>query len=54
MFDELANATTLSLLLVAVWQLARVLGVRMVEETLTRRAQAKTEWETCPQCGKRL
>jgi hypothetical protein len=44
MFDELAETTTLSLLIVTAWQLGRVLAVRMVEETLARRAQAKTEW----------
>ena len=54
MYDELAEATTLSLLIVAAWQLARALAVKMVEETLARRAQAKTEWEPCPQCGQRL
>lgn len=54
MFDELEQATMLSLLIIAAWQLARVLAVRLVEETLTRRAQAKTEWKLCPQCGKRL
>lgn len=54
MFDELAETTTLSLLIVTAWQLARVLAVRMVEETLARRAQVKTEWEPCPKCGKRL
>ena len=54
MFDELEKATTLSLLIIAAWQLARVLAVKMVEETLTKRAQAKTEWEPCPKCGKRL
>ena len=54
MFDELAKATTLSLLIIAAWQLARVLTVRLVEETVTRRAQAKTESELCPKCEKRL
>ena len=54
MLDELENATTLALLIVAAWQLARVLAVRLVEETLAKRAQAKTEWELCPKCGKRL
>ncbi len=54
MFDELEKATTLSLLIIAAWQLARVLTVKIVEEMLTGRAQAKTEWEPCPQCGKRL
>lgn len=54
LFDELEKAATLSLLIIVAWQLARVMAVRMVEETLTRRAQAKTEWELCPKCGKRL
>ncbi len=54
MFDELAEATTLSLLIMVAWQLAPVLTVRLVEETLTRRAQTKTEWGPCPKCGKRL
>jgi hypothetical protein len=53
-FDELENAPTLSLLIVAAWQLARVLAVRLVEEILTKRAQVNTEWELCPKCGKRL
>jgi hypothetical protein len=38
----------------AAWQLARILAVRLVEDTLTKRAQVKTEWEPCPKCGKRL
>ncbi len=54
MVDELAKATTLSLLIMGAWQLARVLTVRMVEETLTRRAQTKAEWAPCPKCGKCL
>ena len=54
MLDELENATTLSLLIVAAWQLARVLAVRLVEDTLAKRAQVKTEWEPCQKCGKRL
>ncbi len=54
MFDELDNATTLSMLIATVWQLARVLAIRIVEETLTKRTQAKTEWKACPKCGKRL
>ena len=54
MLDELANATTLCLVIMAAWQLARVLAVRLVEESLMSRAQTKTEWERCEQCGKRL
>lgn len=54
MLDELENAPTLSLLIVVAWQLARVLAVRLVEETLMKRSQVKAEWELCPKCGKRL
>ena len=54
MLDEVAKARTLSLMIIAAWQLARGLAVRLVEETLTSRAAAKTEWETCTQCGQRL
>jgi hypothetical protein len=54
MLDELENATTLSALIMAVWQLARILAVQLVEETLVKRAQEKTEWGLCPKCGKRL
>lgn len=52
--DELENAATISLLIMAAWQLARVLAVRLVEEILAERSQVKTEWELCPRCGKRL
>lgn len=54
MFDELDHATTLPLLIIAAWQLARVLAVKIIEETLAERAQAKTEWKPCPKCEKRL
>ena len=54
MLDELEKATTLSLLIVAAWQLARVLSVRLVEDILAQRAQVKTEWEPCQKCSKRL
>ena len=52
--DELENAPTISLLVMAAWQLARVLAVRLVEETLAKRSQIKAEWALCPKCGKRL
>jgi len=52
--NELENAATISLLIMAAWQLARVLAVRLVEEILAERSQVKTEWELCPKCGKRL
>jgi len=54
MLDELENATTLAQLIVVAWQVARVLAVRLVEDTLEKRAQVKTEWEACQKCGKGL
>jgi hypothetical protein len=53
-FDELENAPTLSLLIMAAWQLARIFAVKLVEDTLTKRAQVKAEWGPCPKCGKCL
>lgn len=52
MLEEVTNATTLSQMIVAAWQVARILAVALVEETLTHRAQAKTEWGPCQKCGK--
>ncbi len=54
MLDELVEAATPSLIIIAAWQLARILAVKLVEETLANRAQAKTEWGKCEKCGKRL
>jgi hypothetical protein len=54
MLDAIENAPTLSLLVITAWQLARVLAVKLVEETLARRAQAATEWGKCERCGQRL
>lgn len=52
--DELENAATLCLIIMAAWQLARVVAVRLVEEIVAKRAKVKTEWEVCPQCKQRL
>lgn len=54
MLDDINNSSTLTAMIIAAWQLARVLAVVMVEETLTKRAQTKTEWPRCPKCGCRL
>lgn len=54
LLDQIANAPTLSQMIVAAWQLARLLAVELVEETLAKRAQAKTEWGTCQQCGSQI
>jgi hypothetical protein len=52
--DELENAATISLLIMAAWQLARDMAVSLVEEILAKRSQVKTEWALCPNCGQRL
>jgi hypothetical protein len=54
MIEEVENAATLSLMLVAAWHLAYALVVCLVESELTARAQQKTVWENCPLCGRRL
>lgn len=52
--DAVKKATSLALIILATWQLARWLAVRLVEEELAARAQQPTEWPACPQCGARL
>ena len=52
--DAIENASTLTLLILSAWRLARVLAVKIVEEALTERAQRPTQWPDCPKCGKRL
>lgn len=54
LLDQIANAPTLSQIIVAAWQLAHMLAVELVEETLANRAQAKTEWGTCEKCGAQI
>lgn len=54
LLDDISGATTLSQMILAAWQLARILAVQLVEEMLAKRAQAKTKWGTCPKCGKRI
>jgi hypothetical protein len=54
LLDQIANAPTLSQIIIAAWQLARILAVALVEETLANRAQAKTEWGTCQKCGAQI
>jgi hypothetical protein len=54
LIEAIENASTLTLLILSAWHLARVLAVRIVEEALTERAQHPTHWPNCPKCGKRL
>ena len=52
--ESIENASTLTLLILFAWRLARVLAVRIVEEALIERGQRPTQWPSCPKCGKRL
>ncbi len=45
---------TLTALILAVWSLARVLAIQLVEAVLAERARHPTLWPRCPQCGARL
>jgi hypothetical protein len=45
------EAHTLSELILAVWSLARVLAIHLVESVLAERARLPTSWPRCPQCG---
>lgn len=45
------EAPTLTALLVAVWPLARVLAIHVVESVLAERARRPTSWPPCPVCG---
>jgi hypothetical protein len=54
LIEAIENASTLTLLILSAWRLARVLAVRIVEEVLTERAERPTQWPNCPRCGKRL
>jgi len=46
------EAVTLTELLVAAWQLARVLVIHIVEDVLAERACRPTRWPACPACGR--
>ena len=50
----LENADSLTALLLAAWQVARVLAVHMVEAVLAERARRPTAWPPCPVCGTSL
>jgi hypothetical protein len=47
-----AEAVTLTALLMAAWQLARVLVIHIVEDVLAERACRPTQWPACPVCGR--
>jgi len=52
--EAIENASTLTLLILSAWHLARALAVKIVEEILAERGERPTLWPDCPKCGKRL
>ncbi|MCI0529040.1 MAG: ISKra4 family transposase, partial [Nitrospira sp.] len=52
--EEMEKAPTLVLMIGAVWRLVRELGVKLLEEELSKRTQRPTPWPKCPRCGKKL
>lgn len=54
LIEAVENASSLTLMILAAWRLARVLAVKIIEEVLAERAERTTEWPDCPQCGTRL
>ncbi len=54
LMEAIENASTLTLLVLSGWRLARMLAMKLVMEVLTERAQRPTQWPNCPNCGKRL
>jgi hypothetical protein len=45
------EAQTLTELLLAVWPLARLMAIHLIESVLAERAQRPTSWPRCPACG---
>jgi hypothetical protein len=48
------DAHTLTMVILAAWQVARVLTLHLVEAVLTERARQPTTWPPCPACGRLL
>src|SRR5215510_9729831 len=51
LFRVLEDAGSLTALILAAWQVARVLAVQLVEMVLDERASQPTAWPPCPACG---
>ena len=45
------DAPSLTAVIMAAWQVARVLTVHLVEAVLAERARRPSAWPRCPQCG---
>lgn len=48
------DAPSLTALILATWQIARVLAVHLIEAVLAERARQPTAWPPCPACGASL
>ena len=48
------DAPSLTALILATWQVARVLAVHLIEAVLAERARQPTAWPPCPACGASL
>ena len=54
LLSTIEEAQTLTQLILAVWPLARVLALHIVEYVLAERAQRPIAWPPCPRCGTAL
>ena len=54
LLSTIEEAQTLTQLILAVWPLARVLALHIVEYVLAERAQRPIDWPPCPRCGTSL
>jgi hypothetical protein len=54
LLSTIEQAQTLAQLLLAVWPLARVLALHIIEYVLAERAQRPIAWPPCPCCGRSL
>ena len=53
LLSTIEKAQTLAQLILAVWPLARVLALHIIEHVLAERAQRPIAWPPCPCCGAR-
>ena len=51
LLSAVEDAHTLTALILAAWQVARVLAVHIVEAVLAARARPRLSWPPCPACG---
>lgn len=54
LLSTIEQTQTLAQLIIAVWPLARVLALHLIEDVLAERAQRPGVWPPCPCCGRAL